>query len=231
MPWISLIEEGLFPVMDPQTHPSSFVVGERWRYLINSALQSGNADNWFAWLHMGIMDYWAGDLTDARIAWERSMELVSTPWAARNLGVLSWEQGHLDVAARLLINALRMAPHLLPLAIETGRCLLEAGRTQEWLILMDELPESVRSNGRIRLQQAQAALAEDNLSAVARFFEERIIVNDLREGERSLADLWFSYQMKRVIDEENVVVTGSLRARISAEHPLPEEFDFSMTPT
>jgi len=230
-PWISLLEKGLFPVMDPQTPPSSFVVGDKWRYLLNSAMQSGITNNWVAWLHLGIMDFWAGDLANARNAWERSMELVSTPWAARNLGVLSWEQGHLDVAARLLINALRMAPHLLPLAIETGRCLLEAGRTQEWLILMDKLPESVRSNGRIRLQQAQAALAEDNLRAVARFFEEKIIVDDLCEGERSLADLWFAYQMKRVTDEENVLVTGSLKARISADYPLPEEFDFSMTPT
>jgi tetratricopeptide (TPR) repeat protein len=231
MPWISLLEKGLFPVMDPQTSPTSFVVGEKWRYLLNNALQSGIVNNWVAWLHMGIMDFWAGDLADARNAWERSMELVSTPWAARNLGVLSWEQGRLDEAAGLLINALHMAPHLLPLAIETGRCLLEAGRSQEWLVLMDELPESVRTNGRIRLQQAQAALAEDNLRAVARFFEERIIVDDLREGERSLADLWFAYQMKRVTDEEYVLVTGSLRARISADYPLPEEFDFSMTPT
>lgn len=230
MPWISLIEKGTFPDPDPQTPPGSFVVGEKWRYLLKSALRSGNADNWFALFHLGVMDYWAGDLDDARNAWERSLEMVSTPWAARNLAMLIWEQGHLDEAARLLIKALQMAPHLIPLAIECGRCLLEAGLTHEWLELLNDLPESIRSNGRIQFLQAQAALAEGNLSAVARFFEERIIVDDLREGENSLADLWFSYHAERISIEENTPLTDSLISHIRGEYPLPEEFDFSMNP-
>ncbi len=228
-PWISLLDEGAFPVSDPQTPPRGFVVGEKWRSLLENALQSGGGDKWLALLHLGVMEHWTGDLHGARNAWERSMELVATPWAARNLAVLAWEQGRLDEAADLLIRALHMAPHLLPLAIESGRCLLEAGRTQEWLELLEELPLSIRSTGRIRLLQAQAALAENKLATVARFFEDKVTICDLREGEISLTELWFAFHTKQVSIEENVPLTGSLRARIREEYPLPEEFDFSMT--
>lgn len=228
-PWVNLLEEGSIPVSDPHTPPRSFVVGEKWQSLLERALQSGRGDNWLVLFHLGITQYWSGDLHAARSTWERSMELVWTPWAARNLAVLSWEQGRLDEAAKLLTRALHAAPHLLPLAIETGRCLLEAGYTQEWLELLKKLPQSIRSAGRIRLLQAQAALAENNLAIVARFFEDKVIVEDLREGERSLTDLWFSYQARRVSMEENVPLNNSLRTRIREEHPLPKEFDFSVT--
>lgn len=228
--WINLIDHGSFPDADPQEPPCSYIVGDKWRSLLIREIKTGRADNWHALLQLGVMEYWSGDMASARTAWERSLELASNSWAARNLAVLSWEQGHLDEATRLMIEALRWTPHLLPLAQECGRCLVEAGRTRDWLELFDELPEGLRSNGRIRLIHAQGALAENRLDAVARFFEDGVIVDDLREGETSLADLWFAYHMKRVGIEENLPPTGSLRARISAEHPLPEQFDFSLTP-
>ncbi|HZD56390.1 MAG TPA: tetratricopeptide repeat protein, partial [Anaerolineales bacterium] len=227
-PWISLLEEGSFPVSDAQTPPRSFVVGQNWQSLLESTLRSDRGDNWLALLHLGVMEHWTGDLPAARSAWERSLELLWTPWAARNLAVLAWERGLLDEAAGLLTKALRGAPHLLPLAIETGCCLLEAGHTQEWLEILKKLPRSIQSAGRIGLLQAQAALAENNLATVARFFEDKVIVDDLREGERSLTDLWFGYQARRVSMEENVPLNNSLRARIREEYPLPNEFDFSM---
>jgi hypothetical protein len=129
----------------------------------------------------------------------------------------------------LLTKALRAAPNLLPLAVESGRCLLEAGRGQEWLELSKELPPFIRSTGRIRLLQAQAALAEDKLASVAQFFEDKVTTDDLREGENSLTDLWFGYHARRVGLEENVPVSSSLQTRIREEYPLPEQFDFSMT--
>jgi tetratricopeptide (TPR) repeat protein len=228
-PWISLLEDRSFPDSDPHTAPRSFVVGEKWQSLLESALQSGHGDNWLALFHLGVMRYWCGDVHGARGAWERSLERVWTPWAARNLAVLAWEQGRLDEAAGLLTRALRAAPDLLPLAIESGRCLLEAGRAQEWLELSEELPSLIRSTGRIRLLQAQAALAEDKLATVAQFFEDKVSIDDLREGENLLTDLWFGYHARRVSLEENVPVSSSLKRRIREEYPLPEEFDFCMT--
>jgi tetratricopeptide (TPR) repeat protein len=229
-PWIRLLEEGTFPVSDPQAPPLGFVVDQKWRSLLEIARQSGRDDNWLLMLHLGVMEYWAGNMHGARSAWERSLALVSTPWAARNLAVLAWEQGHLEEAAQLMTKALRMAPHLLPLAIESGRCLLEAGRTREWLELLEELPKSIRSTGRMRLLQAQAALSENKMSLVESFFKDKVIIHDLREGENSLSDLWFDYHAKRVSIDEDVPLTGSLRGRIREEYPLPEELDFSMAP-
>lgn len=228
--WIFLIEEGSFPYIATQAPPRSYMIGDKWLSLMESAVKSTSKDNWFALLHLGVARYAAGDLAGARSAWERSIEIEPNPWSTRNLAILFWEQGQLARASALLVKAFHMAPDLLPLAIETGRCLMEAGQASAWLDLLEELPDDLRSNGRIRMLQAQAALAENELAIVARFFDERVIPEDLREGEDTLTDLWYEYQAKRLSMEENLPLTIELRVRAAELHPLPQSLNFSIDP-
>jgi hypothetical protein len=226
MPWINLLEEGSFPVSDPGTPPRGYLVGAQWLDLLERTIQKDAVKNWLAYFHLGVMRHYAGDLNGSRKAWQRSLSLEWTPWATRNLAILAWEDGCLDEAADLLVEACDAAPGILSLAFECGCCLIEAGRTHEWLLRVLELPHSIRSIGRIRLLEAQAALAEGELQIVEQFFSNQVIVADLREGENSLTDLWFGYHERRLSIDENIPVDDSLRARVRAEFPLPEEIDF-----
>ena len=228
MPWINLLEGGSFPVSDPGTPPRGYLVGEQWLDLLERKTQKDAGKNWLSYFHLGVMRHYAGDLNGSQEAWERSLSQEWTPWAARNLAVLAWEDGGLDEAADLLVEAFDAAPGVLSLAVECGRCLIEAGRTHEWLERVLELPQSIRSTGRIRLMEAQAALAEGELEKVEKFFSNQVIVADLREGENTLTDLWFGCHEHRLSIEENVAVNDSLRARVRAEFPLPKEIDFRM---
>ncbi len=228
IPWINLLEDGTFPTSDPRTPPRGYVVSEWWLDLLEQAIQTDAVQNWLAYFHLGIMRHYAGDLVGSRGAWERSLELEWTPWTARNLAILAWEDGKVGEAAELLVEAWNAAPTILSLAVECGRCLIEAGCSREWLQQVQDLPPSIRSTGRIRLLEAQAALAEGELQVVEQFFSNQVIVADLREGENSLTDLWFGYHERRLSIDENVPVDEYLRARVRAEFPLPEEIDFRM---
>jgi hypothetical protein len=228
IPWINLLEDGTFPSSDPRTSPRGYVVSEWWLDLLEQAIQTDAVQNWLAYFHLGIMRHYAGDLVGSRGAWERSLELEWTPWAARNVAILAWEDGKVGEAAELLVEAWNAAPTILSLAVECGRCLIEAGRTREWLERVLDLPQSIRSTGRIRLLEAQAALAEGEINIVEQFFAHQVTVADLREGENSLTDLWFGYHEHRLSIDENVPVDGSLRARVRAEFHLPKEIDFRM---
>jgi hypothetical protein len=226
--WINLLEEGSFTVSAPETPPRGYMVGEQWLELLERAIKNDAGQNWLAYFHLGVMKRYTGDLSGSRKAWERSLSLEWTPWAARNLAVLAWEDGCLDEAADLLVAACDAAPGVLSLVIECGRCLIEAGLTHEWMQRVLDLPRSIGSNGRIRLLEAQAALAEGKPQIVQKFFSDQVIVADLREGENSLTDLWFDYHEHRLSSDENVPVDETLRARARTEFPLPEEIDFRM---
>lgn len=227
-PWLSLLHEGTFPTSDPDQEPHGFMVQAEWHRLLEEAVQAGRGANWLAWLHLGVMRYHAGDGDGARQAWEMSLQLADTPWARRNLAVLAREEGRCDEAAKLYVAACRMQPSLLPLVVECGRTLIEVGRPREWLELLAGLPESMRAVGRIRLLEAQAALATGDFQRVERIFAAKPVVDDMREGEKSLSDLWFEFHEQRLSAGENIPVDDALRARVRREFPVPREFDFRM---
>jgi len=175
------------------------------------------------------MRHYAGDRDGARHAWEQSLAQAQTPWALRNLAVLALEEERSDEAADLYVAAHRLRPALLPLAVECGRTLIEVERPGQWLALLADLPAPLRAVGRIRLLEAQAALAVGDLKRVERVFADRPVVDDLREGEVSLSHLWFEYHERCLSATENVPVDEALRARVRREFPVPRDMDFRMS--
>jgi hypothetical protein len=127
------------------------------------------------------------------------------------------------------VAACRLCPTLIPLAIECAQALLDAGRAQDWLDLLSELPDSVRSAGRLKLIEGRAALETGDFDRVERLFAEKLVIVDLREGERSLSHLWFEYHERRLSVHEGIPVDDSLRARVRREFPVPPEIDFRMS--
>jgi tetratricopeptide (TPR) repeat protein len=227
-PWLDLLREGVLAEADPQEEPYNYVVQAEWRALLEEAVEAGRGAHWAAWLHLGLMRYQAGERQGARQAWERSLDHTATPWAMRNLAVLAREEGRLDDTVELYVEACRMRPTLLPLVVECGRSLIDADHPQEWLDLVEELPGAARMAGRVRLLEGQAALAVRDFDRVARLFADVPVIDDLREGERSLSQLWFEYHEQRLSALEDVPVDESLRARVRREYPVPPEIDFRM---
>jgi tetratricopeptide (TPR) repeat protein len=224
--WIHLLKFGKFPVADPKSPPIGFVVDTQWGDILEKSLGSKNTENWLAWYHAGLIRYQAGDQIGAQRAWQESLELNWSPWAARNLAIIAWNEGRLDTAADYLIDAFHAAPDILPLAIECGRCLVETGRFRVWLNLVQEMTDMWRANGRIRLLEAQAALSEGKLEVVEKFFKDEVVIADLREGEGSLTELWFYYHACQLSIQEKLPLDEVLIERVKAQVSVPINIDF-----
>lgn len=227
-PWMNLIDTGMFPEGDPQSPPKGFVVDTHLGSLLEKAIHDVGKGNWLGFFYAGLFRYHAGDVAGARQAWDESLAQTWTPWAARNLAILSWEQGDTNQAADLLRKAYLGAPEILPLAVEYGRCLIECGRPQDWLDEMSKMKAALRLNGRLRLLQAQAALLVGDLEVVEKFIEEGVLIADLREGESSLTDLWFDYQAKKTSIEEDIPLDDDLIKQIKVQVPVPRNIDFRL---
>lgn len=228
-PWITLLETGAFPEADPKSPPGGIMVQAEWRTMLESRLKYDPESGWLAWCHLGVMAAYAGDSAAARQAWEQSLLQAKTPWVMRNLAVDAWQRQDMAMAHQWILDAYRMQPSLRPLAVECGQILIEAGHPQAWRDLLSEAPEQVRTAGRIRLLEAQAALLLGDLPLVEAFFADEVIVDDMRESEVSLAELWFAYHEQRLSAVENAPIDPAMRSRVRREYPLPAMFDFRMT--
>lgn len=227
-PWLSLLENGELPPQPTSRAPRSYMAQPEWGELLEPSVASGRSQHWYAWLQLGVLRYAAGDCDGAREAWQRSLEQCETPWALRNLAVLARQNGQVAEAVDLLVKALRLRLDLRPLVVECGNILLAAGRAAEWLELLPELPETVRNDGRIVLLEAQAALATGDLARVERILSQPVEIPDIREGEVSLSDLWYSYHEQRLAQAEGREINEALRDRVRREYPPPPHLDFRM---
>jgi hypothetical protein len=226
-PWLVLLTDGVFHSPAPQVEPTTYMIQDEWRSLLERAAEK--APNWFVWLHLGVMYYAVGEIPDAREAWEYSLSAQMNAWALRNLGVLARREKRWHSAIALYSAAHALRPALLPLAIEMGQVLIDAGRSQDWLDMLSDLSEAHRTAGRVRLLEGQAALVVRDFARLEKLFSTPFTVDDFREGERSLSDLWFRFQEDRLSSAENVPIDDTLRRRVRQDYPLPRDFDFRMT--
>jgi hypothetical protein len=227
-PWLALLQDGALPDVDPEVEPTSYMAQPEWRLLLEEAVAAGRGDHWYSWYQLGVLRYAGGDYEGAGDAWTTSLKRRDTAWARRNLAVLAREEGHLADAAAEYEEAVRLRPDLLPLVYECGQCFLEAEEAGPWLKLFDSLPAETRQAGRIRLLEGRAGLAVRDYERVGALLQEQLVIDDLREGERSLSTLWVEYHEQRLADAAGTDVDDAIRERVKSEHPVPAHLDFRM---
>ncbi|MCP4639102.1 MAG: DUF5107 domain-containing protein [bacterium] len=227
-PWLSLIEEGALSEPAPSDAPDSWMTQTQWHALLEKAVAEGRADHWFAWLHLGVMRYNAGDTQGADQAWNESNVRTPSAWALRNLAVSAQHRGEKDHAAGLLREACRLAPNQPQLTVECAGALLECQRYEDAVALCEEAPSGVRDHLRLQILRAKAHLELGHLDLVEAFLLREVEVPDIRECEVTLTDLWFTLHEKRTAEAEGVPIDDALKQRVRNEFPPPAHIDFRM---
>lgn len=222
-PWLALLDAGALPERDPNEPPGAWLVQPEWRERLQAAPR-----HWLSQLHLGVMAHVAGDLTAAEAAWRASLAAAESAWAWRNLAVLARDDGDRLEAAERWLRALALAPGELRLAAEAGEALLAAGRAGDWLAQVPQLAPAVREHGRVRLLEARAALEAGELAHCEEILLGGLIVQDNREGEVALTELWFRLCERKLARDEGLELDDVLRERVRRECAVPAELDFRM---
>lgn len=213
-PWFALLNSGHLPALDPQTPPLSYETAPEWEPLLNQT------QGWLSQLYLGVLRAAQGDLDGAADAWTKSNEDTPNAWAWRNLGALAAHRGQLAAAVDAYLRAHELAPAVLPLMHEVVDVLLRAGRADLALRRIDDRSQGQPTEGRLRMLEAEAALAAGDASRCIRILDEEFDVPNLREGESSLSDLWHACTPHRAATTETSEMLP----------PLPYRYDFVMQP-
>ena len=180
------------------------------------------------WNQYGVTLYAAGRKTAAAECWQRSAELGS-PYAWRNLAAYhANECGDVQVACREITRAAELLPESLPVAREYAsmHCRDAAGAAV-YLAWLEERPEPIRTDGRMRLWKLRALLLLGRDAEAEAILTPDFTVADIKEGELSMSALWFELSARRVARERGISVVEALPIA-KAQYPLPYTLDFRM---
>ncbi|MEU7134395.1 DUF5107 domain-containing protein [Streptomyces sp. NPDC046261] len=223
-PWLRLLRTGAFAEDGPEPGPS--LVSPPWRELLEAAEPGPSAA-----YHLGIAQWHAGDRSQAVRSWERALRAGLTWPALRALAAADQADGHPERAADRYAAAVTEAraarvsrAAATALAGEAVPALLDAGRADDAAAVLAAAPPAARAHGRFRLLRARVLLAQGDAAGARAVFDEGFDMDDVREGEHTLAEVWYAVAERLVAGEGPV--TEAVRARARERHPLPARYDF-----
>ena len=220
-PWVGLLETGRATRRGPAEPPPSYLVSPTWA----DRLERSSGDDWPTWLHRGVARHHAGRVESAAEAWRRSQAATSNAWALRNLAVVAT---HRLEAADLLRQATALAPEQPALVAELARGAPRRrparggpGRRRRRTTgghggPAGAVPRGARGRGDRSADRAEAVFAD-------------VAMPWVREGSRSLDDLWFRLETLKIARQRGVGIDEALVAEVRNTSVLPYAYDFRMS--
>lgn len=226
--WLELIETGSVSDGDETVPPVSFNVDDATGKLLEQAAKNGKA-GWKLFYYLGVYYYAKGRLAEAESAWIDSVKARENAWALRNLAVLNFKEFSNGEKAREQIErgfALG-GKNCRGFLYDYAAILTQTNRCEEYMKTFPEIAPALRENGRVRLFLAIALMNSGDLDAAAKIVNNDFRMNDVREGELSISEVWFELYGKIVSRDYNLTESEA-RKRAETLYPLPKHLDFRM---
>ncbi len=210
--WHSFLQTGHLAIPENGV-PNYDICGADWMRLLQNAVAGVEKDNWYAHYHLGLV-YWDENFfAGARRELAIALRLDKNAFTLHGLAVLNVREGHYAQAIELIKEGVCLRPNDLSYVKDTLRVLKYANAWDELLAIVENLPQEIRADARIKLDCAEALYHTGNPAAAWEILTdgEGLEVPDLKEGEESIGTLWKNLN-KALTGEENA--------------PVPHHFNF-----
>lgn len=219
--WMYLLEHGRLPERPVDAHPRGYVVDAGWKTVLEASLEQPENRNWYAYMHLGVMRYAAGDVPGAKVAFEASLACKPNAWANRNLAML-WgnELGDKEKAVEYMTAAVSLYSDCRGLLLNTAVTYLAAGKDQLWIDFYEKLPEERKADGRLQLYYVTALLHLSRYEEAAAILKPGFEMPDMKEADTDLSDLWFDLYGNRIAKETGITDKAELERLVEERYPL-----------
>ena len=211
-PWLSLLNNGTVDKHTPKNPPISYVYGKEWTELLEKAVALKDANNWFAWLQLGLNTFTQKDYDRAEKMLEKSLELEQSPWALYSLAILNRDRGEHKKEVELMLRAFALCPDDVSLGKEVLRSLYNNKDFENLSRVYESMPQTVKDEPRCIIYYAFALLEGGDISKAEDILykDGGILLPDIRECETITLDLWIAIEKKKaeaqgkIFDEKNI---------------------------
>lgn len=223
--WVELYQTGRLPEPAADLEPTGYVVDSFWLELLKKSLENPENHHWYAFMHLGVTEYAAGNIKAAQAAFERSVALTENAWSYRNLAMLYRnEYGDLEKAVEYMQKAFNLNKTCRGLLTDTAETYLQAGKYNEWLKAYEQIG-ALQKDGRLKLYCAKALMALEKYREAAEFLNYSLEMPDIKEGDTAISDVWFELYGKLLSMETGLTDNAALKQLTEEKYPL-KQLDF-----
>lgn len=190
--WIHFLETGILPDPDPASPPDDFMVDEVFFRKLLETIEGQNKDNWYAHYHLGLFYFQKEEYKMAEKEFHASICRKENPWAyhgAAAAGILLQDR---EGAGRAMRRGLEIYKGDLSYIKEGFRLLILSGRFEDLIKIYQGLPTDIQEESRVRFYYIQALWEKGEAKEAYSLLCQNggLVVEDIREGEIALGDLW-----------------------------------------
>lgn len=190
--WKRFFETGVLHCPDPSEVPDEFIITEENLGFLKETISEKNSHNWYAFYHLGIGYFVSEKYKKAKKAFRKSLELKENPWALHGLSCIYLLQEKREKAVSCITKGMALRAEDASYIKEGFRILSFCEAYEEICTIYKSLDKKLRKNNRICFGYINALhkLGKDEKAYKLLEKDGGMILEDIREGEDSIGQLW-----------------------------------------
>lgn len=190
--WKRFFETSILHCPPPSQRPDEFLIDETNLAFLKKSLKDHNDKNWYAHYHMGLGYFAAGSYKKAGKELEKSLSLAENPWAFHALSCVCFVLGKKKAAAEYIVKGMEMRRSDHSYLKEGFKILSLCGSDQAVCDFYETLNVEGKQISKIRFYDICSLYHLGKAKDAYELLEQNggLEMEDIREGEDSLAQLW-----------------------------------------
>lgn len=223
--WLVLKNKGYLPERNTESEIKGYVIDEYWHDLLTESVKINVNRNWYALMHLGVMEYASGNTDRAFELFNESVKLKPNAWCYRNIAMIYRnEYSNYLKAYEYMTKAFELNKTCRGIVVDTAVTYLMAEKYDEWLEAYNSLGE-LKNDGRLKLYCAKALMNLDKYSEATEYLNKDLVMPDIKEGDTAISDEWFELYGKIILDQEPDTDINKLQQLVEEKYPL-DKLDF-----
>lgn len=131
-------------------------------------------------------------------------------------------------AVEIVKKAVELNSEYLPTVIKYGEISIKAQKYEEFINYYNTAPEKIKNSGRVKMYVGHCLVATDKLEEAKTFINKDLVIEDIREGEYAISNVWVMLYKKELAILENRKIEEISNDEVLEKYPLPYDIDFLM---
>lgn len=203
--WLDFLETGIFPEQETDIPPDFYLTDDLFLDRLVSTMPE-NDDNWYAHYQLGILWFQKGEYQKARVELEASADRKENPWAYHGLAFTLYCLEEKEQAVEMMRYGLGMRTEDLSYVKDGFRLLLLCCGFSVLHEIYEGLPDALRHESRLVFDNILALYETGRIREAYDLLraDGGLVLDDVREGEVSMGELWKKMQEKLGCREEEL---------------------------
>lgn len=204
---------------------TAFIYDKKWIPLINAKKEK----TFFDFYILGII-YYAN--LDYEKSYENLLQSVNQKAEYYNLAALGLlcanVRNNIEFGYECLQKAIKINPTYIPLAVKYAEIAIKCEKYSDFTEFYNNSNIGLKENGRMKMYNGQCLVMLGNLEEAKKYINTSLRVEDVREGEYAISNIWIALYKKELSALCNKPENEISDAEVLEKYPIPYEIDFRM---